>query len=88
MMFSQWSLHRKVFLFGLSHDSTFPIGVLQVLKMNSRILAPFQMLLLKFRRRSFLLLVVGLLLLLWTVLLLHLSIPKRGYLPNFRETLN
>jgi hypothetical protein len=91
MMFSRWSLHRKVFLLGLSYDSTFPTSVLQVLKMSSWILAPFQMLLLKFRRRSFLLLLLlllRLLLLLWILLFLNPSIPKRTYLPNSREILN
>jgi hypothetical protein len=46
------------------------------------------MLLLKFRRRSFLLLLLRLLLLLWILLFLNLSIPKRRYLPNSREILN
>jgi hypothetical protein len=68
--FSSWPFPRLYF----------PDQRIQVLKMNSWILAPFQMLLLKFRRRSFLLL--------WILLLLNLSIPKRRYLPNFRETLN
>jgi hypothetical protein len=38
MMFSQWRLHRKVFLLSLSYDSTFLTSVLKVLKMSSCIL--------------------------------------------------
>jgi seryl-tRNA synthetase len=35
MMFLRWSLHKKVFLLGLSYDSTFLTSILQVLKMSS-----------------------------------------------------
>jgi hypothetical protein len=78
---------QKGFSFGLCYDSIFMNTAHRVLKMSSWTLILFQMLLPKFRRKSFPLLLLRVQLLLWILLFLSLLILKRRHLPNSREIL-
>jgi hypothetical protein len=88
MMTFSWSPAKKVLSFGLCYDSICMNTAHQVPKMSSWTLILFQMLLPKFRRRSFPLLLLGVLLLLRMLLFLSLPHPREEASPEFMRDLD